>query len=436
MSVCIRLAFLSWLLLVTVSTISAQQAAGEAEPLAPEAAQPATSDTQPAAPDTQPAAPDAASATPEGQPPAPEAGQPSPEAALGPKSQEFERVFSQWKALLTEMRQLKLEYRTAESDRKTEIKTRFGQLIDQGEAMAPQLIEAARQAYAEAPNANEALGTLLLDVVEYESRAENYEAVLPVAEALIKGEFPDKSVYAWAGLAALVTGEIDAAEKHFKAAEENDAFKALNLLDSQHQLRGIGDFYGELIPYYREAWPKEQQIRAAEAEADDLPRVLLLTNKGEIELEMFENEAPNTVANFISLVEKGYYNGLTFHRVLPGFMAQGGCPDGTGGGGPGYTIPCECTKPNHRLHFRGSLSMAKTPAPDTGGSQFFLTFTPTRHLDGEHTAFGRVVRGIEVLSKLQRRNPEAPNPPEPDKIVEAKVLRKRDHQYVPKKVGQ
>jgi len=428
MCVCIRLAFLSCVLLVTVSTISAQPAAEESGQPSPEAAQPPTSDTEPAAPDATPAAP-------EGQPPAPEAGQPAPGDALGPKSQEFERLFSEWKALLAEMRQLKLEYRTAEADRKTEIKTRYDQLIDQGEAMTPQLIEAAREAYAEAPNANDDLGKLLLDVVQYESRADNYEAVLPVADALIKGEFPDKSVYAWAGLAALVTCQLDAAEKYFKAAEENDAFKALNLLDPKHQLRGIENLYAELIPYYREAWPKEQKIRAAEAEAGDLPRVLLVTNKGEIELELFENEAPNTVANFISLVQKGFYNGLTFHRVLPGFMAQGGCPEGTGGGGPGYTIPCECTKPNHRLHFRGSLSMAHA-GRDTGGSQFFLTFTPTRHLDGKHTVFGRIVRGIEVLSRLQRRDPDAPNPPKPDKILEAKVLRKRDHEYVPKKVGQ
>lgn len=428
MCFCIRLAFVSCLLLTTVPAISAQPAAEEAEQKAPEAAQTATSETQPAAPDS-------ASEMPEGQPPAPEAEQPSAQAAMGPKSQEFERIFSEWKALLAEMRQLKLEYRTAEADRKTEIKARYDQLIDQGEAMASQLVEAAREAYAEAPNAHEELGKLLLDVVRYESRADNYEVVLPVAEALIQGEFPDKSVYAWAGLAALVTCQIDAAEEYLKAAEENDAFRALNLLDPKHQLRGIENLYGELIPYYREAWPKEQKIRAAEAEADDLPRVLLVTNKGEIELELFENEAPNTVANFISLVEKEFYNGLTFHRVLPGFMAQGGCPDGTGGGGPGYTIPCECTKPNHRLHFRGSLSMAHA-GRDTGGSQFFITFLPTRHLDGEHTAFGRVVAGIEVLAKLQRRDPDALNAPKPDKILEAKVIRKRDHEYVPKKVGQ
>ncbi len=104
--------------------------------------------------------------------------------------------------------------------------------------------------------------------------------------------------------------------------------------------------------------------------------MLLKTNRGDIELELFENEAPNTVANFITLVEKGFYNGLTFHRVLPGFMAQGGDPKGNGQGGPGYSIAEEFTKPNHRLHFRGSLAMARSASPDSAGSQFYLMFAP------------------------------------------------------------
>jgi len=143
------------------------------------------------------------------------------------------------------------------------------------------------------------------------------------------------------------------------------------------------------------------------------------------------------VANFISLVEKGYYDGLTFHRVISEFMAQGGCPDGTGGGGPGYTIPCETDNPKARKHFRGTLSMAHA-GKNTGGSQFFITFVPTEHLDGKHTAFGRVLTvdgGMSVLSKLERIDPSRPIPgQEPDKIIEMKVLRKRNHEYVPQKL--
>jgi cyclophilin family peptidyl-prolyl cis-trans isomerase len=194
---------------------------------------------------------------------------------------------------------------------------------------------------------------------------------------------------------------------------------------------------------FKQAWIKEKALREEEAKSDNLPRVLLKTSQGPITVELFENEAPNTVANFVSLVERGFYDGVALHRVLPGFMAQGGDPKGNGSGGPGYRIPCECYQPNHRLHFRGVLSMAKEGAGgsdghgrDTGGSQFFLTFVPATFLDGNYTVFGRVIDGLDVLAKLQRRNPDDTEAPRPDKIVEAKVLRKRPHDYKPTKMPE
>ncbi|MDZ4819340.1 MAG: peptidylprolyl isomerase [Planctomycetota bacterium] len=163
-----------------------------------------------------------------------------------------------------------------------------------------------------------------------------------------------------------------------------------------------------------------------------MPRVKFTTSKGDIVLELFENEAPNTVANMINLVEKKYYDGTSFHRVLPNFMAQGGDPTGTGSGGPGYMIKCETGTDKDRMHFRGTLSMAHA-GKDTGGSQFFLTFKPTPHLNGVHTVFGRVVEGMDVLAKLQRIDPEQGGV-QPDKIVKATVVRKRDHAYEPQKL--
>ena len=177
----------------------------------------------------------------------------------------------------------------------------------------------------------------------------------------------------------------------------------------------------------------EMTLRAAEAEADDLPRVKIKTSAGDLVIELFENEAPNTVANFISLVEKGFYAGTPFHRVIPEFMAQGGDPTGRGSGGPGYVIPCETDQPNARQHFRGSLSMAHA-GKDTGGSQFFLTFRPTQHLDGKHTVFGRVIEGFDVLPKIHRtQSPDGRPIPgiKPDTILEAEVVRKRPHEYAP-----
>lgn len=112
------------------------------------------------------------------------------------------------------------------------------------------------------------------------------------------------------------------------------------------------------------------------------------TSKGYIWLKLLPEEAPNTVANFAYLATTGFYNNLNFHRVIPGFMAQGGCPHGTGTGGPDWAIPCE-TKQNKTKHRRGALSMAHA-GRDTGGSQFFITFVSTPHLDGVHTVFGAI----------------------------------------------
>lgn len=118
-----------------------------------------------------------------------------------------------------------------------------------------------------------------------------------------------------------------------------------------------------------------------------------------MELELFPHEAPGTVANFVKLTKEGFYDGLTFHRVIPDFVVQGGCPNGDGTGGPGYTIKCE-TAGNPHKHERGSLSMAHA-GKDTGGSQFFICHSPQNHLNGVHTVFGKLTDGFETLDALR-----------------------------------
>lgn len=125
------------------------------------------------------------------------------------------------------------------------------------------------------------------------------------------------------------------------------------------------------------------------------------TSKGVMKVELFEAAAPNTVKNFVDLINKGFYDGLTFHRVIPNFVIQGGCPDGTGAGGPGYKIDCELDGEN-QFHDRGVLSMAHA-GRNTGGSQFFICHSRdnTAHLDGNHTCFGRVVEGVEIIDEIK-----------------------------------
>ena len=126
------------------------------------------------------------------------------------------------------------------------------------------------------------------------------------------------------------------------------------------------------------------------------------TEKGIMKVDFYEEDAPNTVDNFIKLSKSGFYDGLTFHRIIPDFVIQGGCPLGTGSGGPGYSIKCELDRDN-QYHDRGVLSMAHA-GRDTGGSQFFVCHsrTNTSHLDRKHTCFGKVVDGLEVIDAIQQ----------------------------------
>jgi len=122
------------------------------------------------------------------------------------------------------------------------------------------------------------------------------------------------------------------------------------------------------------------------------------TNLGDILIELYADSAPNTVANFKALAGKGFYDGLKFHRVIPGFMAQGGDPEGTGMGGPGYKVKAEFNK---RKHLRGTMSMARSQHPDSAGSQFYICFEPQPHLDNQYTIFGQVVEGMDVVDQIK-----------------------------------
>ncbi len=128
---------------------------------------------------------------------------------------------------------------------------------------------------------------------------------------------------------------------------------------------------------------------------------IISTEKGEMKAELYTDDVPGTVANFVELAEHGFYDGLTFHRVIPGFVIQGGCPRGDGTGGPGYRIKCETSAPR-QYHDRGVMSMAHA-GRDTGGSQFFICMNRenTQHLDGVHTCFGRVVEGLDVIDDIR-----------------------------------
>jgi len=140
----------------------------------------------------------------------------------------------------------------------------------------------------------------------------------------------------------------------------------------------------------------------SQKKSDHMKKAEIHTEKGVMKIELYEKETPITVNNFVDLAKKGFYDGLTFHRVIPGFVIQGGCPNGNGTGGPGYTIKCE-TDADKQYHERGVLSMAHA-GKDTGGSQFFICHTRdnTQHLDGKHTCFGKVTEGLELIDGIKQ----------------------------------
>jgi cyclophilin family peptidyl-prolyl cis-trans isomerase len=352
-----------------------------------------------------------------------------------PAVTEFDKVFGQWKELLAKLQDLRAKYIATprKGGLRAPIKMEYDELVKQGDTLEPKIIKAAEAAFAAVGNDRPEIGKFLASQLKYYVEHDNYEPAVPIARALIDNQYSNPRAYDYGGLAAYMTEGFDDAATWLKEGDKQNLLGPLSKQSLVH------------IDQAREKWDEEAAIREKEKQADDLPRVLLKTSQGDITVELFENEAPNTVANFISLIEKKFYDGVTFHRVIPHFMAQGGDPEGTGSGGPGYNIPDETDNPKYRRHFRGSLSMANTGQPNTGGSQFFLCFVPTDHLDGKHTVFGRVIDGIDVLARIKRTEAEpdkqdqnfvAPSPKELDRIVEATVVRKRKHEYVPKKAAE
>ena len=363
---------------------------------------------------------------------------------LGPKNAAYIETLNEYRELTKKLTAMKVEYQSARPERQIEIDAEYPQLFQQGLALHRKSIELALEAFDEAPNRNPLVDDLLYSTVIWEFHRENYEKAVRIFRHLAPagGDAESHRFFVYAGLSALLSMNFEEADKWLEVARESGELG--RIFREWQSLRATADvaraMQSQLIamPETKAAWERELEIRKTEAEAAEqdpakrLPRVEITTSKGRIVLELFENEAPNTVANFITLVERGFYNNTVFHRVLPNFMAQGGDPTGTGRGGPGYTIDCEAGRafPQARQHFRGSISMANA-GRNTNGSQFFLTFVPIPHLDGGHTVFGRIVEGIEVLSDIQRFDPSDQNAMIPvlDRIVEARVLNKRDHSY-------
>lgn len=323
------------------------------------------------------------------------------------------------KECVAELTVLQAKYHQPKADQAA-IEKKFNEVQAQARAASEQL-ETAAFAVAMTDPQNTQAREITGAVIAAALKNDDPKRALTLAGMLDKAGAAGEGVLMMAASAAMLVSDLDATEAWLKKAAAAGV-KPEKIAELE-----------AAVATERPKVTDEMAKRAAEAKADDLPRVKITTSQGDVTVELFENEAPNTVANFVNLVEKGFYDGTPFHRVIGGFMAQGGDPTGTGTSGPGYAIACEVGKPGARKHFLGTLSMAHA-GPNTGGSQFFLTFRPTEHLDGKHTVFGRVIDGFDVLPKLMRTQDDQGLPVAgvvPDKIVKAVVVRKRDHSYAP-----
>jgi len=353
--------------------------------------------------------------------------------------QAFDQLQKQWVDLTMQLRQKHRQQKTSPASEQGPLGEEIQKLRGQSEAMVGQIVAAGLDVYRADPNSYPLVNKTLVAIAGFyvtgDDRGDGgdqYEKALPIINSMLAAGAGKESpiLWLWGGVCAYQTNDYDLARKYFNAAHDAGLLSgpppSNGPNDPRSRIWDLAEKSIETLTANQADWEKEKEIRAAEAEADDLPRVKFQTSGGEVVIELFENEAPQAVANFITLVKRGYYDGIVFHRVLPSFMAQGGDPTGTGKGGPGYSIRCECHQSGYRKHFRGSMSMAHA-GRDTGGSQFFLTFVSTSYLNGRHTVFGRVIEGMDVASSIKRRNPDGPVAP--DKIIKATVLRDRGHAY-------
>ena len=339
-------------------------------------------------------------------------------------------VATEWAGLVKDMEtfketmeSLKLRFSKAVGPEKSKIAKEASGLVTTFQTKTyPRMTKLAAEVYKLDPE-NTVAAELMLETL---FSSNQYPELIKVSETVLKKDPKAQLAANFNGVGKFAEHDFEGAIKVLKAAEVD------GILIPQ-----IGGQYLNTAELYVDFWKKEQAIREKEDAAtgdEQLPIVKLTTTKGDIEILMLENEAPNSVANFISLVEKKYYDGTKFHRVIPSFMAQGGDPNSrdmpelAGQGGPGYTIACECYQDNARRHFAGTLSMAHA-GKDSGGSQFFLTHLPTNHLNpapdkeiGVHTVFGRTIKGLDVIRALVVD----------DVITSAVVVRKRNHEYTPK----
>ena len=368
---------------------------------------------------------------PSAPPSAPQAGGQGESAELELAQCEYDQAVAELRRLTKQAFLARLSYETGTRAESENHRKSWEQSVADGERQRTVLEEAAVRLGTLSKNPSPELLQLLSQMHLTYVRAGRWHRAEKFA-VLLRGPLAkDETFLSRDAISAVSKNDFEAAAKF----RENYGHLVSDLPEEQKLL------YLQL-PELIQKYEREKKFLEKDASGEPLPRVVFKTTKGRIEVELFEDQAPDTVSNFIYLVEQGFYNEINFHRVIHGFMAQaGGFNTSKMPKDPGYAIYDEYGLQDSREHFQGYLSMANASVPRSASSQFFINFVPTPHLDGRHTVFGRVIEGFDAMESITRtdykdeegQQKEIPDV-QPDYIISAEVIRKRSHEYTPRKV--
>lgn len=336
-------------------------------------------------------------------------------------AEQFASLREQWAEFSLELDKARYRVNNCLPEQKNEAVLAYDTLLESGNELLRQFADAAVAAYQADPTNADAERYLRI-MMEHTLTADRYEDVQRMAQAVIEHGKPDALTYEQAAVAAFEMGDLDSAERFFGESEK------LGTLSEAAQARR------DTIPEWREKLAREMELRQQEVAADDLPRVTIATTKGDIVVELYEDQAPNTVANFVALADRKFYNGLEFYRVDNNFAAVTGCPLNRGTGGPGHEIVSESDREDRRPAMRGTLSMVNG-GRDRCGSQFFIALSSSgvRNTETSNPVFGRVISGMNVVERLRRVNPDTTSKDfSRERILDTQVERRRSHDYQPK----
>lgn len=347
----------------------------------------------------------------------------------------YESAFSAFREAVGKVKHVYLQHHVSWSSQKDLQRLKeYSQLLNEAQIRLDAWRLTIAEVFDASPVGSEQLTDLIFEMIERDANRDMYEGLLPIARSVISRKIavPNSILEA--------IGYIGYANNDYELAEE-----AWTRLATVGTLPKLIAFTLPILTEQRQKWQRELSQRQADAMRDDNPQVVIFTNKGQITVELFEEEAPQAVANFIFLAEQqGFYKKKMFFRVVERFVVQTGCERGDGTGHAGYTIQGEMATANHRNIFRGTMVLQagfdeqmKRPVPDSGSSQFYFAMLPQPNLDGTMTAFGRIIDGLPVLGALQRvdftiEKERKDKSKRADLILDVKVLRKRNHEYVPK----